>query len=216
MNKLRIKADHEQLIETQYSLETKSFGFWIFLAMETMFFGGVFFLYSNERYFYPKAFEYGSHLLDLKLGALNTAVLLTSSLSMALAVHFLKQNMKLKTITCLLMTFFLGSVFLAIKGFEFLQDYRNALLPGFRFFPRVGAPQQEALFQGLYIFAVSLHALHLIIGMTWAFGLTFLLFRVDEVKNWRARGETLGLYWHFVDVIWIFLFPLFYLVGGPK
>lgn len=202
--------------QAEWNLENGNFGFWIFLAMETMFFGGIFFLYSNERFFYPEAFKFGSHLLDLKLGTLNTAVLLTSSLTMALAQYYLKLGEKSKTIASLVVTALLGCGFLMIKSIELSHDYSESLIPGLRFSQPAGAPQQEILFQGLYLFAISLHAFHLVIGILWCTGLIFFLSRQIRFEKWRGRSEALGLYWHFVDIIWIFLFPLFYLIGGTR
>lgn len=210
------QVEFDSTLSAKYALDTKRFGFWIFLAMEMMFFGGLFFLYFNERYAYPKAFAYGSHLLDLKLGTLNTAVLLTSSFFMALALHFLKKNIRLGAVLCLLGTVLLGVLFLIVKMIELNQDDANALLPGLHYVQPSGAPQQEELFQSLYLLAIGLHALHLIIGLFWASAVMFFVSRAPQIRVWQARGEALGLYWHFVDVIWIFLFPLFYLVGPLK
>jgi cytochrome c oxidase subunit 3 len=202
--------------EVKYALETKIFGFWIFLAMETMFFGSVLFLYTNERFFYPEAFKFGSHLLNLRLGTLNTAVLLTSSLTMALAQHFFKNRNRFRMLASLIATALLGGVFLFIKSIELQDDYRNSLIPGVRFsLPRT-APSQTALFQSLYLFAISIHALHLTIGILWCLGLAYLLLRNSDMNRWQARMESSGLYWHFVDIVWVFLFPLFYLNGGPS
>jgi cytochrome c oxidase subunit 3 len=201
-----------------YNNDTKKLGVWIFLAMEVLFFGGLFFLYLNERHFYPKAFADGSRLLNLKAGTLNTAILLTSSLSMAIGIEYMKRQRIWRALVSILMTAFLGLIFLAVKFYEFSSDFHHSLLPGFRFTLPNGLPKEVHLFLNLYLFAVTLHALHLLIGIGWMLTLTFLIWRAseresDSLNNWPIRTEIAGLYWHFVDIIWIFLFPLFYLVG---
>jgi cytochrome c oxidase subunit 3 len=202
-----------------YSDDTKKLGMWIFLAMEVLFFGGIFFLYLNERHFYPQAFADGSRLFNLKAGTLNTALLLTSSLSMALAIEFMKKQHVRRALVSIGLTAFLGICFLGVKYYEFSEDFGHSLLPGIRFVLPIGQPKEVHLFFNLYLFAVSLHALHLLIGISWTLTLAFLIWQASRKKNldtpdWTVRTEVAGLYWHFVDIIWIFLFPLFYLVGS--
>lgn len=196
-----------------YVVDTKKFGMWVFLAMEMLFFASLFFLFGSQRYFYPDAFSLGSQNLDVWLGTLNTAVLLTSSLTMALAVQWLAQTQRERAKLALFATALLGMVFLGIKTYEYVLDYRHALIPGLRFSPAFKFPKEMVLFFSLYFLGTSLHALHLLIGILWASTLGLGLFFKRFEGDWLGRVAVLGLYWHFVDIVWIFLFPVFYLGG---
>lgn len=204
--------------------EAASLGMWVFLATEVMFFGGLFTAYTVYRWAYPAAFAEGSRHLDVQLGAINTAVLLSSSLSMALAVRGAQTGKRTLTAVLLGLTIVFGSVFLAIKGFEYHHKFIEGLIPGahFRDPASPGAPAHDLsmaaanglqLFFILYFAMTGLHAIHMIIGIVFIAGLIFpaLRGRFSPLNyNWV---EGTGLYWHFVDVVWIFLFPLLYLLG---
>jgi cytochrome c oxidase subunit 3 len=188
--------------------EIGKFAMWIFLATEVLFFGGLFLCYAVYRMTYPEAFAAGSETLDAKLGTLNTAILLTSSLSMAFAVKAARDSKKLRCVISLLMTFLLGSSFLIVKLFEYREDFKKGLYPG----EHLGLSNQNglAIFYSIYYSMTGLHALHLTIGVS-----VIAFFAVRRLKNRATPNqiEVLGLYWHFVDLIWVFLYPLLYLIG---
>jgi cytochrome c oxidase subunit 3 len=186
-------------------------GMWIFLATEILFFGGLFLGYGALRYFYPGTFLAAHEYLSIPMGGLNTAVLITSSLTMALAVRAAQVGDRRLLLRMLAVTFLLAGVFLVVKYFEYAHKIELGLLPG-RYFTARGIEGMPHLFFGIYFVMTGLHGLHVIAGMiviAWVF--------------LRARGgaygaayntpvENVGLYWHLVDLIWIFLFPLLYLV----
>jgi cytochrome c oxidase subunit III len=195
------------------------FGMWVFLVTEIMFFGAIFAAYAIYRSMYLPAFEFGSRLLDIKLGTVNTAVLIGSSLTMVLAVHAAQTGKRKALVFFLLLTMVLGGIFLGIKSYEYYTKWEHFLVPGLRFAPTETLPsgvtmQNLEMFFCFYFFMTALHALHMIIG----FGIMTVL----VIMSWRGRFspeyytpiEVSGLYWHFVDIIWIFLFPLLYLIGG--
>nr|HEV7952906.1 cytochrome c oxidase subunit 3 family protein [Candidatus Acidoferrales bacterium] len=195
------------------------FGMWVFLITEIMFFGAIFAAYAIYRSMYLPAFEFGSRLLDVKLGTVNTAVLIGSSLTMVLAVHAAQTGKRKALVFFLLLTMALGAVFLGIKSYEYYTKWEHFLVPGLRFSPTEALPSGVTvpnleMFFCFYFFMTALHALHMIIG----FGIMTVL----VIMSWRGRFspeyyapiEVSGLYWHFVDIIWIFLFPLLYLIGG--
>ena len=204
-----------------YQIETKRFGMWVFLAMETLFFGGILFLYTSERYRYPIAFEVASAHLKLWLAGLNTAVLLTSSLSMALAVFYLDQKRRRACFTALLTTAALGTAFLILKAYEYFLDFKEGTLPisigGHAYHPIFAIPKEGFLFYSLYLFLTSLHAVHLTLGIVWCLVVAMRVRNTAEpFTESRGKVDILGLYWHFVDIVWIFLLPLLYMVGDMK
>jgi cytochrome c oxidase subunit 3 len=187
---------------------------WVFLATEVMFFGGLFLGYTVYRTQHPQAFAAASHHLKMPLGAANTAVLLTSSLTVALAVHAAHLGRRRALAAFLLATIVLGLVFLGIKGMEYYYEYVEHLIPGRLFHYEGPAPAEGVQLFFLFYFAMTgLHATHMIVGIA--------LMTVMAVLAWRGRFSTeyyspiemSGLYWHFVDIVWIFLFPLLYLIG---
>jgi cytochrome c oxidase subunit 3 len=209
-------AHHFDTLEQQHQAAT--LGRWMFLATEVMFFGGVFLGYAVARYYYPEAFAAGSAELNVPLGALNTAVLLGSSLTMALAVRAAQLADRRGLVRSLLLTLVLGTAFLVIKGFEYRHDWAVGTVPRLRFDPRPKSdrglvPGQVELFFMLYFTMTGLHALHMVIGMAVMGVMTFRARGGRYTTGYYAPVEALGLYWHFVDIIWIYLFPLFYLVG---
>jgi cytochrome c oxidase subunit III len=193
--------------------EAATLGMWVFLATEIMFFGGLFMAYILYRTWYPDGFRLGSHELDIALGGTNTAVLIGSSLTMALAVHAAQAGKgRYVQVAFLLLTIVLGSVFLGIKVVEYASKFEHHLVPGAQFHFDSPIAYQVEMFFSLYFAMTGLHALHMIIGVA--------LMAVIAVMAWRGRFdarynsplEVSGLYWHFVDIIWIFLFPLLYLI----
>lgn len=195
---------------------TDNLGMWAFLATELMFFGGLFASYAVYRNLYPEGFIAASRHLSVMLGAINTAILLTSSLTMALAVRAAQIRRRHEAIWLLFATMVLGAAFLGIKAFEYYQDYREHLIPGsgFRFEDRLRASAQ--MFFLIYFLMTGLHAIHLIIGISLV-GVIAALVRHDRSDERAAtRVEITGLYWHFVDLVWVFLYPLLYLVDVHK
>jgi cytochrome c oxidase subunit III len=191
-------------------------GMWVFLATEILFFGGLFGVYGVYRYEFHDAFREASRHLDFWLGTVNTLVLLTSSLTMALAVQAAAMNNSRRTVYFLLGTIGLGVVFLGIKGLEYYHKYEHHLLPirglPFQWEGDPALADGARLFIGLYLGMTGLHALHMIIGIGMLGTFAYL---AGKPKLWFERRDTfdvLGLYWHFVDLVWIFLFPLLYLI----
>ncbi|MGA7917700.1 MAG: cytochrome c oxidase subunit 3 [Candidatus Acidiferrales bacterium] len=208
-----------QFEDMEQQREAGSLGMWVFLVTEIMFFGGLFATYIIYRSMYLDAFEKGSRLLKVDFGASNTAVLIASSLTMALAIHAAQSGKKKsQQILFLVLTLVLGVLFLFLKfNFEWRADYTEHLIPGFGFIirPEWGAAGQHVpMFFLFYFFMTGLHALHMIIGCGILIVLMFMAGRNRFNSEYYAPLEMTGLYWHFVDIVWIFLFPLLYLIGG--
>jgi cytochrome c oxidase subunit 3 len=204
-------AHHFEDLDQQH--DTASLGMWTFLLSEIMFFGGLFACYLIYRVRFPEAYIQASHHLDVTLGTTNTAVLIVSSLTMALAVHSAQLGKRKLIVAWMGATMALASVFLAIKGYEYAHKFHEHLFPGPGFAYR-GTPEADTeLFFVLYFAMTGLHALHMVVGIG--------VMAVIATRAWRGMYtrenyfgvEVTGLYWHFVDMIWIFLFPLLYLVG---
>ena len=188
-----------------------SMGMWLFLAQEILFFSGLFMAYIAYRYLYPGTWLSGAEVLNKWMGAANTVVLLTSSLTMVLAIRDLQLNKTASSVRWIWVTVGLAGMFLVVKAFEYAHKFHMGIFPGGHY--EGGAVEGMAgIFFGIYYTATGLHALHVIIGM----GLLGWL--AVKVKNGSVTGENdvlaenLGLYWHLVDLVWIFLFPMLYLV----
>jgi cytochrome c oxidase subunit 3 len=199
--------------------DSTTLGMWVFLVTEIMFFGGLFGAYIVYRALYHDSFEIGSNLLKINFGAANTVVLIASSLTMALAIHAAQSGKKGSTqVMWLLLTILLGAAFLFVKfRYEWTADYAEHLIPGFGFVirPEWGAAGAHVpMFFCFYFFMTGLHALHMIIGIPIILIIAGMASRNKFNEIYYAPLETIGLYWHFVDIVWIFLFPLLYLVGG--
>jgi cytochrome c oxidase subunit 3 len=194
--------------------EAGSIGMWVFLVQEIMFFGGLFLAYSIFRAKFPIAFAAASNHLDIRLGAINTVVLIFSSLTMALAVYYAQVGKRRPQVWFLMVTLLLGATFLVIKGFEYAEKFRDHLFPGPTFhWAGHGDPNQVQIFFWIYFAMTGLHALHMIIGIGIISYLIFQARRGRYTPEYHAPVEISGLYWHFVDIVWIFLFPLLYLLG---
>jgi len=198
--------------------EASTLGMWVFLGTEILFFGGAFAAYSIYRTWYPEAFAAGSRSLDITLGAVNTAILITSSLTMALAVHAAQTGRRKALLALLVATMALGAAFLGIKAVEYAQKFAEHHVPGTSFhFEEAALEAHAQIFFSLYFVLTGLHALHMIIGlgiMTW---MLWWSWNGTITSEYASPIEISGLYWHFVDIVWIFLFPLLYLIGrhGP-
>lgn len=196
--------------------ESASLGMWVFLVTEVLFFGGMFMTYTLNRSTYPDVFGEASRSINLTLGAVNTVVLIGSSLTMAMAV-WAAQVGKTRLVTFFLIaTLILGTVFLGIKGVEYHEKFVEHHVPGLDFNFELGAsPATNAhaqLFFSLYFAMTGLHALHMIIGAGLLLWLIKESLRGRFTASYNTPVENVGLYWHFVDIVWIFLFPLLYLI----
>ena len=187
-------------------------GMWLFLATEILLFGGLFTGYSTYRFLFPEAFREGSRHLDAALGTLNTVVLITSSLTVALAHHWAHHGRGRTAAASLLLTLLFAGTFLVIKGFEWTHDFHEGLLPGRLFSnPEVtatGAP----MFFTIYFLMTGLHGLHVLVGMVVLTVLMVQCWRGVYDHGYVTPVELGGMYWHLVDLIWIFLYPLLYLI----
>ncbi|HLL72704.1 MAG TPA: cytochrome c oxidase subunit 3 family protein [Pyrinomonadaceae bacterium] len=210
-------AHHFDNLEQQR--EAGSLGMWLFLVTEIMFFGGLFTGYIIYRMQHPQAFAIASSTLNWKLGALNTVVLIVSSLTMALAVYFAQMGSRRMQIIFLVATMLLGAVFLVVKGFEYADKFEHHHFPGLGFqwtdaVPAGVSTHHIQMFYWIYFAMTGLHALHMIIGIGAMLFLIYYAYRGRYTPEYHAPVELTGLYWHFVDIVWIFLFPLLYLLGA--
>jgi cytochrome c oxidase subunit 3 len=218
----------------EQQVDTTSFAMWLFLLTEIMFFGGLFCSYLIFRNWYYPAFVAGSHQLNIFWGTANTAVLITSSFTMAMGVWCAEMRNKSGLVLCLVLTFLLGLLFLGIKGIEYTEKIEKHHVPGFHYSLKsftdpasdtevydayhdkplsVGMARHTELYFSLYFAMTGMHALHMVIGICI---LGFLIFRARAGAYTTGHitfVENFGLYWHFVDIIWIFLFPLLYLIS---
>jgi cytochrome c oxidase subunit III len=192
--------------------ESSTLGMWLFLVTEIMFFGGLFLAYLLYRMWYPVAWAEGSLELDLMLGGINTVVLIASSLTMALAVRCAQTGFPRATVNWLLITMVLGMTFLVIKGFEYAHKFEAGHVPGPNFHFEGPHARQVEIFLSLYFVMTGLHALHMVIGFGLLSAIAWMAYRRRFSPEWYTPVEMAGLYWHFVDIVWIFLFPLLYLV----
>lgn len=204
-------AHHFEDYEQQH--QASLVGMWAFIAQEIMFFGGLFAAYALFRNRYATAFHEGSAHLNVTLGTLNTVVLICSSLTMALGVRSAQLGRHRKTAAWILGTIGLGGVFLVVKAFEYAHKFHEGHVPGLAWHPEAGADPNLRTFYGLYFAMTGMHALHMLIGMVIMLIVAFRALRRHYTPSNYIGVEVLGLYWHFVDLIWIFLFPLLYLLG---
>jgi cytochrome c oxidase subunit III len=196
--------------------EASSLGMWVFLVTEIMFFGGMFLAYTVNRAAYPAAFAEASRELNVRLGAFNTAVLICSSLTMALAVRAAQTGKRRSIIVYLSSTMALGAIFLAIKAVEYAEKFSHHLVPGRNFiFPGPYAAQAQLYFS-LYFAMTGTHAVHMIIGEGILLVLLIEACKLRYTPEYNTPVEMTGLYWHFVDIVWIYLFPLLYLIDIHK
>ena len=201
---------HFDSLEQQH--EAATLGMWLFLITEVLFFGGLFLAYTLYRIWYPVAWAEASRELDIVLGAFNTAVLIGSSLTMAFAVRAAQTGKQRATVVWILLTMALGLVFLIVKYFEYKEKFEHHHVPGPNFAfegPQAGPAQ---IYFSLYFLLTGLHATHMIIGFFIMSVIAWMAHKKRFTPEWYTPVEISGLYWHFVDIVWIFLFPLLYLV----
>lgn len=203
----------EQFDDLEQQHEADKLGMWIFLATEVLFFGGLFLSYTVYRYLFPSVFAAASRHTEVILGGANTAILLFSSTLMALAVRAAQLTRRKPLIWFLLGTAFFGIVFMVVKGFEYHKDFVDHLVPGTAFQWHEANPQAAEIFFWLYFATTGLHAIHVTIGIVLMLVLALLAWRGTFQNGNYMPVEIAGLYWHFVDIVWVFLFPLLYLAG---
>jgi len=208
-----VHALQHHFADMEQQRETSTFGMWVFLITEIMFFGGLFLSYLVYRLSYYDAFVAGSSTMHTMLGAVNTAVLICSSLTMVLAVHNAKMGHRKLTVVFLILTMVLGFGFLGIKAVEYHEHWVAHEVPGPNFhFDHPDAKHVEIFFS-LYFAMTGLHALHMVIGIGLVSVITYFTWRGRYTARYHNPVEITGLYWHFVDLVWIYLFPLLYLIS---
>lgn len=211
MSKHQPLQHHFANLDQQY--ESAALGMWLFLVTEILFFGGIFLAYAIYIVKYPAAFVAGSHHLSILLGCVNTAVLISSSFTMVMGVHSARLGKKSMTTLYLLLTLLLGGVFLGIKAIEYTDKFVHHLVPNNQFhFPGFDGPGIR-IFYSLYFALTGLHALHMVIGMVILSIIIVFNVKGRYTSEYNSPVDMFGLYWHFVDIVWIFLFPLLYLIG---
>ncbi len=216
-------AHHFEDLEQQKDAAT--LGMWAFLATEVLFFGGALMAFAVYRYWYKGGFIAGTYAQNVAIGTINTVVLLTSSLTMALAVHAAAAGRRSALALFLGLTIVLGLTFLGIKAYEYTHDYREGLFPGATTFQPTAEVREGWAHRGLdpimrevelyfvfYFVLTGLHAVHMIIGISILAIMLVLARRGYFSPQYPTPVEVMGLYWHFVDIVWIFLFPLLYLL----
>jgi cytochrome c oxidase subunit 3 len=197
--------------------DASTVGMWLFLVTEIMFFGGMFMAYFVYRQWYPDAFASASNKTTLWIGAANTTVLICSSLTMAMAVHYAQLGKKNLIVLFLILTLLLGGTFLGVKAYEYHDKWVHHEVPGANFECEgcVDAGH-TSLFFALYFGMTGLHATHMVVGAVILLYLIWQARKGAYTAKWFTPVEMFGLYWHFVDIVWIFLFPLLYLIDRTK
>ena len=221
-------AEHEHGPELRHHFatpeqqrEASTLGMWLFLSTEVMFFGGMFCAYLIYRYWYYDEFAAGSRSINIWLGAINTGVLICSSLTVALSVRAAQTGKRKTLVVLLVITLLFGLAFLGIKGIEWYQKFEEHHVPGLSFsaadlvhrYPQLHIdPHHVQLYFSLYFALTGLHALHMVIGLGIFSFLTYKAWKSAYSPTYHTPIEIGGLYWHFVDIVWIYLFPLLYLI----
>lgn len=212
MTEIIVRLPEKQFRDLSQQRETAEFGMWVFLMTELLLFGGLFTAYAAFRYYYPAIFADASHGLNAVVGMINTAILIVSSLGMAIAVRAAKNNQRKKLLFALLSAIVLGTIFMVIKGFEYYDHYQQREFPGLAFDYSVPNALTKQTFFFLYFAMTGLHAVHLTVGIILVSVILVQAYRRRYTPSYYSPVENAGLYWHFVDIVWIFLYPLFYLI----
>jgi cytochrome c oxidase subunit 3 len=194
---------------------TSKEGIWLFMVTEILMFGGLFVAYAIFHQKYPEMFAEGAGHLNWKMGFLNTLVLITSSLTMALGIHYIQKGDNNKAVMNLALTVICGCIFMVVKYFEYTHKFHMGIYPGkFLDVAKVGAQHSNlGLYFGLYFCMTGLHGTHVLIGMGLILWVLMRTMKGDFGPEYFTAVEGVGIFWHIVDLIWIFLFPLLYLVG---
>lgn len=194
-----------------HEFETSKFGVWLFMCTEILMFGGLFVCYALFSSRYPEIFKEGATFLNWKYGAANTVILLFSSLTIALSIYFIQVKNQKAAVICLAITLACGAAFMGIKFIEYSHKFHEHLYPG-KFFGHESAIDHLALYFSLYFSMTGLHGLHVLIGMGL---ITWVLIRTikgEFNEHYYTPVEGVALFWHLVDLVWIYLFPLLYLI----
>lgn len=201
-----------QFANAQQQYECGNLGMWLFLITEVMFFGGMFGAYAIYRSWYPEAFQIASTATNVPLGAFNTVVLIVSSLTMALAVQSAQLGKQKRLAVMIILTMIFGSAFLGVKAIEYTEKWHHHHVPGVNFVWEGEGGREVQILYCLYFAMTGMHAVHMVVGlgiMTW---LLVTALQGKYGPKYYNPVEISGLYWHFVDIVWIFLFPLLYLI----
>ncbi len=205
-------SHHFDSAEHEYA--TSKEGIWLFLTSEILMFGGLFVGYIIYSNVYPQVFHEGAKHLDWRLGALNTIVLLTSSLTMVLGIHYSQHNDRKKAVFNLAVTILCGAIFMLVKYFEYTHKIHEGLLPGKWYHgPVPEGISNIGLYYSFYFMMTGLHGIHVLAGMGLILWVLLRAQKGEFNSHYYTPVEGVGLFWHLVDLIWIFLFPLLYLVG---
>lgn len=188
-------------------------GIWLFMVTEILMFGGLFVGYFIMHALYPATFAEGASHLDWKMGSINTVVLIASSWTMALSIHFIQTGKNQKATVSLLITLLCGFIFMCIKYLEYSHKFHDGLLPGKFFHNPEAVAQNLGMYFGFYFSMTGMHGLHVTIGMCLIAWVLIRNLRGDFNSHYYTPVEGVGIFWHIVDLIWIFLFPLLYLIG---
>ena len=200
-------------VNAEQQFDTSKLGMWLFLATEILMFGGLFVGFGLMQANYPEAWVAGHHHLDRIIGSVNTVFLLCSSFTMVMAVHASSTNQKTKAVLNLLATLAFAGGFMVIKYFEYSHKFHEGILPGRYFSYAGGGPPEQAMFFGFYFAMTGIHGIHVLVGMILISWLTIRAQRGEFSSDYYTPVDLVGLYWHLVDLIWIYLFPLLYLVS---
>lgn len=206
-----------QFDDMEQQVKSATLGMWVFLLTEIMFFGGLFGAYTVYRNMYPEAFASTSRFMNPFWGAVNTMVLICSSLTMALAVRSAQLNKRRALIWFLIGTMIFGAMFLGVKAIEYHEHWVDHKVPGFGFeYDNPNLFHNAQILFCFYFFMTGFHAVHMVVGLALMGTLLVMAIRGRFGSNYYTPVEIGGLYWHFVDIVWIFLFPLLYLIGHTR
>lgn len=203
-------------VSMDQQFDAAKLGMWLFLITEILLFSGMFVAYTVFRVWHPEVYVVASQALNPFMGGLNTIVLLASSLTVALSIHYIQKGDQRKLIINLVLTFLLACVFLVVKYFEYTAKFDHGIFPGAAFAPHEGyeylnIPYARQFFS-IYFVMTGIHGIHVLVGMGLFAWLTWKAVQGAYTAEWYTPVELCGLYWHIVDIIWIFLFPLMYLI----
>ncbi|MCX7978325.1 MAG: cytochrome c oxidase subunit 3 family protein [Bdellovibrionaceae bacterium] len=201
--------------DAEHEYQTAKEGIWLFMVTEILMFGGLFVGYAIFHTIYPEMFAEGAKQLDWRMGFVNTLVLIFSSFTMALGILYCQTNQQKKAVMALAATVLCGAIFMVIKYFEYTHKFHLGFYPGrFLDVATVGAQHQNlGMYFGFYFAMTGLHGLHVLIGMALIVWVMIRTMRGEFSSQYYTPVEGVGIFWHIVDLIWIFLFPLLYLVG---
>ena len=201
-------------VSSEQQFDAAKLGMWLFLITEILLFSAMFVAYTVFRMWHPEAFAVASTELDWVMGGTNTLVLLASSLTVALSIHYAQKDEQRKVVISLIITLLLAATFLVIKYFEYTTKFSHGIYPGEMFNshdPHLNIPY-VAQFFSIYFVMTGIHGVHVVLGMGFISWIAIRAYRGDFSSSWYTPIEMAGLYWHLVDIIWIFLFPLLYLI----